>query len=279
MRRGIRIAILVKFAMVAVTPVVFLIGGTFMENREIYDCVAPVLNGEDGYVRWHILPWYPTMQNVVEILLDSPKFFQMFWNSVKITVSILAGQLLFGMPAAWGLAQYSFRGKKVIYMLFIILMMMPFQVMMLSEYLVLDRLHLMDTLAAVILPGIFSTFSVFIMYRFFCGIPKSMMEAARIDGAGELQIFFCIGLPLGSSGILSALVLSFLECWSMIEQPMTFFKTKSLWPLSMFLPEIGADNAGFSLCASFAAVLPAIFVFLSGQDYLEQGIASSASKE
>ena len=75
MRRGIRIAILVKFAMVAVTPVVFLIGGTFMENREIYDCVAPVLNGEDGYVRWHILPWYPTMQNVVEILLDSPEFF------------------------------------------------------------------------------------------------------------------------------------------------------------------------------------------------------------
>lgn len=279
MKKGIRIAILVIFAATAVLPVVFLIGGTFMENREIYDCVAPVLNGENGYVRWHILPWDPTMQNVVEILLDSPEFFQMFWNSVKITAGILAGQLLFGMPAAWGLAQYSFRGKKVIYMLFIILMMMPFQVMMLSEYLVLDRLHLMDTLAAVILPGIFSTFSVFIMYRFFCGIPKSIMEAARIDGAGELQIFFRIGLPLGSSGILSAVVLSFLECWSMIEQPMTFFKTKSLWPLSMFLPEIGADNAGFSLCASLVAVLPAIFVFLSGQDYLEQGIASSASKE
>lgn len=279
MKKGIRTAILVIFAVIAVIPVIFLIGGTFMENREIYDCVAPVLNAEDGYARWHILPWYPTMQNVVEILLDSPEFFQMFWNSVKITVGILAGQLLFGMPAAWGLAQYSFRGKKAVYMLFIILMMMPFQVMMLSEYLVLDRFHLMDTLAAVILPGIFSTFSVFIMYRFFCGIPDSVIEAARIDGAGEWQLFIRIGLPLGSSGILSAMVLSFLECWNMIEQPMTFFKTKSLWPLSMFLPEIGTDNAGFSLCASFVAVLPAIFVFLSGQDYLEQGIASSASKE
>ncbi len=279
MKKVIRIVILVIFAAAAVAPVCFLLAGTFMGNREIYDSVAPVLTGEGGYVSWHLLPRYPTMKNIVQLLLDSPEFFQMFWNSIKITACILAGQLVFGMPAAWGLARYNFYGKKMIYLLFIILMMMPFQVTMLSEYLVLDRLGILDTSAAVILPGIFSTFSVFIMYRFFCSIPIEVEEAARIDGAGELQIFFHIGIPLGSSGILSALVLSFLECWSMIEQPMTFFKTKSLWPLSMFLPRISADNAGFSLCASFAAVLPAIFVFLSGQDYLERGIASSAAKE
>ena len=210
--------------------------------------------------------------------MDSPEYFQMFWNSMLYTGAILAGQLVFGMPAAWGLARYQFRGRKMAYGLFILVMMMPFQVTMLSQYLVLNRLNLLDSPGAVILPGIFSTFSVFIMYRFFRGLPESAMEAARVDGAGELRIFICIGIPLGSPGILSAMVFSFLDCYSMLEQPMTFLKTKSLWPLSLFLPEITEQNAGFAFCASLVTVLPALFVFLAGQDYLEQGIAVGVNK-
>lgn len=267
---------LAVFALLEVSPLLFLLAGTFMGDQEIMEQTAPVLEQAEGYASWRLIPQYPTGKNIAGLLFDSPEFFQMFWNSVKITVGILAGQLVFGMPAAWGLARYSFRGKKIIYMLYIIMMMMPFQVTMLSEYLVLDQLKLLDTSAAMILPGMFSTFSVFIMYRFFCGIPESVSEAARIDGAGEWQIFFRIGIPLGASGIISAMVLSFLECWSMIEQSMTFLETKSLWPFSMFMPEINGSNAGLSLCASFVALLPALFVFMSGQDYLEQGIAYSA---
>jgi ABC-type sugar transport system, permease component len=278
MKKIVRGFFLPAFALFAVSPVIFLLAGTFMGNQEIIECISPVFMDGGGYAGWRLVPQYPTLGNVVELLLDSPEFFKMFWNSAKITVFILAGQLIFGMPAAWGMARYDFRGKKMIYTFYIVMMMMPFQVTMLSEYLVLDRLHLMDTSAAVILPGIFSTFSVFIMYRFFRGIPESIMDAARIDGAGELQIFVAVGIPLGSSGIISALVLSFLECYSMIEQPMTFLKTKSLWPLSLFLPEVSSSNAGFSMCASFAALLPAVFVFLIGQDYLEQGIAASGIK-
>ena len=228
MKKVIRYVILFSFALLEISPVLFLLAGTFMGNQEIVECVAPVLKKGDGYASWKLFPVFPTMKNIVELLLDSPEFFQMFWNSVKIAGGILAGQLIFGMPAAWGLARYSFTGKKIIYMLYIIMMMMPFQVTMLSEYLVLDRLELLDTSSAIILPGIFSTFSVFIMYRFFCGIPESILEAARIDGAGEFQIFFRLGIPLGAAGIISAMVLSFLECWSMMEQSMTFLETKKI---------------------------------------------------
>ncbi|MCD8355794.1 MAG: carbohydrate ABC transporter permease [Clostridia bacterium] len=279
MKQVISAIILTIFAFLTVAPLVFLLTGTLMGNQEIIHCISPALGQNDGYVSWHLLAQFPTLRNVIELLLDSPEFFQMFWNSVKISFGIVLGQIVFGMPAAWGLACYSFRGRKVLYLLCIVLMMMPFQVTMLSEYLVLDRLYLLDSLAAIILPGFFSTFSVFLMYRFFRSIPKSILEAARIDGAGEWQIFLGIGVPLGSSGIISAVILSFLECWSMIEQPLTFLKTKSLWPLSLFMPEIQAGNAGVSLCASFVALLPAVFIFLSGQDYLEQGIAASAVKE
>lgn len=270
---------LLFFGILCIAPVLFLFAGAFMGNREIYEYVAPALGAEEGFAHWRLLPRYPTLQNVIELLLDSPEYFQMFWNSVFYTAAILAGQLVFGLPGAWGLARYSFRGKKTVYLLFILVMMMPFQVTMLSQYLVLDRLHMLDTPWAVIMPGIFSTFTVFIMYRFFCGIPQSVMEAARIDGAGELKILFHIGIPLGSPGILSAAVLSFLDCWSLLEQPMTFFKTKSLFPLSLFLPEITQKNAGFALCASFVTVLPAVFVFFCGQEYVEQGIAAAGAKE
>ena len=117
------------------------------------------------------------------------------------------------------------------------------------------------------------------MYRFFRGIPRSLIESARLDGASEWQIFWRIGLPLGSAGVMSAMVLSFLECWSMIEQPMTFLKNRSLWPLSLYLPDIAADRAGLALAASVTALIPAILVFLYGQTYLEQGIIAAGVKE
>lgn len=279
MKKAISLILLVLLALFTIFPLLFLLIGSFMGNRELMEHFAPMLKQADGYVTWLLLPVYPTLRNFVELLFDSPEFFVMFWNSVKITGGILAGQLIFGMPAAWGLAIYEFRGRKLLYRLYIIMMMMPFQATMLSEYLVLDRLGMLDSMTAVIWPGIFSAFSVFIMYRFFGGISGSVLEAARLDGAGEIQIFFRLGIPLGSSGIMAAMVLSYLECWSMLEQPMTFLKTKSLWPLSMFLPEINSGNAGFCICVSFAVLLPAVFVFLIGQDYLEQGIATSMLKE
>jgi multiple sugar transport system permease protein len=249
-----------------------------MDSLEISELIAPVTQGTEGMAGWHLIPGYPTLQNIIELLLDSPEFYQMFWNSVKITGTILAGQLLFAMPSAWGLARYEFPGKKQIYFLYIILMMLPFQVTMLSEYLVLDKIQLLDSRWSVILPGIFSTFSVFLMYRFFAGIPEEVLEAARMDGANEWQVFCHIGVPLGYAGIISAMVLQFLECWNQIERPMAFLKTKELWPLALYLPEIDMEKAGFAMAAALLALLPALFVFLYGQDYLEQGITATVQK-
>ena len=125
-----------------------------MGNHEIYTCIAPALGKGDGPAIWHLLPQYPTLQNVVGLLFDSPEYFQMFWNSIFYTGAILAGQMLFGMPAAWGLARYSFRVRKTVYRLFILVMMMPFQVTMLSQYLVLNRLGMLDRPQSVVLPGL-----------------------------------------------------------------------------------------------------------------------------
>ena len=251
-----------------------------MGRNELTDLLLPVIKeGSKEYASWKLLPQYPTLKYYVEILLDSPGFFVMFWNSVKITAGALAGTLLVGMPAAWGFAKFDFHGKNILFTLYIALMMMPFQVMLLGNYLVLDKFGLLDSLSGIILPAAFSTFPVFIMFRFFKGIPTALLEVARLDGAGELRLFFMIAIPLGSPGVISAIVLGFLEYWNLIEQPMAFLKTKKLWPLSLYLPNIGLEQAGSAFAASMVTLAPAILVFLAGQDYLEQGIVSTAVKE
>ncbi|MDE6313103.1 MAG: carbohydrate ABC transporter permease [Lachnospiraceae bacterium] len=265
--------------LIMITPVLCLFSGAFMDQLELTELLGPVLNHTEGLAAWHFLPQFPTLQNLVELLLDSLEFYQTFWNSLKITLFTLVGQLIFAMPAAWGLAVYEFPGRKQLYFLYVILMMLPFQVTMLSEYLALDRLQLLDSHWAIIMPGVFSTFSVFLMYRFFWGVPKEVIEAARIDGAGEFIIFFHIGIPLGKAGIISAMVLQFLESFHQMERPLVFLKNKELWPLSMYLPEIDISQAGFAFCASLFALLPAVLVFLFGQEYLEQGIACTVQKE
>ena len=193
--------------------------------------------------------------------------------------SILLGQLVIGVPAAWAFAVYEVRGSRALFVLYVVLMLLPFQVTMLSSYLVLNQLGMLDTPAAVILPAVFSTFPVFLTYGGFRCIPVQLFEAARIDGAGEWRIFWKLGMPLGKSGLLSAMVLGFLEYWNMMEQPMAFLENKALWPLSLYLPEITWAQAGYAFTASIITLIPAVFVFVWGQDYLEQGIIFSGLKE
>lgn len=261
------------------TPVLFLLTGSVTSRYELGQYLAPLSDAAKGFVYWKWMPDYPAFSHYENVLLFTPQFYVVFWNSVKITAFILAGQLLVAVPAAWAFAIYPFPRRRLLFTVYLVLMLMPFQVTMLSSYLVLNGLHLMNTHGAVILPAVFSAFPVFLIYRSFCGIPKELLEAARVDGAGEWQIFWRMGIPLASGGILSSVVLGFLECWNLIEQPLAFLKDQSLWPLSLYLPEISLDQAGYAFVASVITLIPALFVFLLGRDYLERGIAASALKE
>ncbi len=278
---NIEIIILTVFCILVWLPVAMIAGGSLMSGDEFAQNLSPVLDDGNGgnMARWSIIPQYPTLRFYVELLIDSPGFFIMFWNSCKIVFPILAGQLLICVPAAWGFARYDFRFKNILLVIYLALMLMPFQVTMVSNYLVLDRLNLLNSHLGIIMPAVFSTFPVFIMYRFFRAVPASLLEAAEIDGAGEFKIFIYVGLPMGAPGIVSIIVLEFLEYWSIIEQPLTFLKDKSLWPLSLFLPDIASGSNGLYLAASVVMIIPSLLIFLFGQKYLEKGIRASGLKE
>lgn len=265
--------------LIMVLPVLMMLSNSIMGAQELKEAYGAVLGGDAGKLSARLIPVYPTLTPYVELLLDSPDFFVMFWNSVKQVFSVMLGQTAVGTMAAWAFARYEFRGRRPLFFLYMVLMVMPFQVTMVSSYLVLSRLSLLDTHLAVILPGIFSTFPVFIMEKFFRAIPKEVFEAAKVDGAGEFTTFLRIGIPLGSPGIISALILNFLEYWNAVEAPMTFLKTKSKLPLSLYLPEITTDQMGVSFVASVVMMLPAVLGFLWGRDYLQKGIEASGLKE
>ena len=266
-------------ALLTCIPVLILITGSILGEGEFNLYLAPVLMEKETLSGWKLIPDYPTFSHYGKLLFMTPQFFVLFWNSVKLVGCILAGQLLVGVPAAWAFAVYRVKGSRALFALYVVLMLLPFQVTMLSSYLVLNRLNLINTHGAVILPAVFSAFPVFLCYNGFRGIPPQFLEAARIDGAGEMTIFLKLGLPLGKGGLLSALVLGFLEYWNLMEQPMAFLQDKALWPLSLYLPEITLAQAGSAFCASVITLIPAVFVFMFGQDYLEQGIIYSGLKE
>ena len=268
---------LLPFALLVWGPLWLLFVGALTGDGELQYTLGPALTGQ-GQAQWTLLPSWPTLQPLVELLLDTPAYFVTYWNTWAQVFPQVLGQLLVGAPAAWALSRMHFRGRRELRMLYLVLMLLPFQVTMVPSYLTLHTFGLLDTVWAVILPGAFSTFPVFIMCRGFDSVPKELLEAAAIDGAGPWQQFWRIGLPVGAPGVLAALTMGFLDAWNALEQPMTFLKTPSNWPLSLYLTNTTGEDLALTMAASLIMLLPAVLIFSFGQKYLEQGLLTGAVK-
>ncbi len=260
-------------------PLMIMVAAALMPEDELYwRYLSPLGLGKDK-VRITLLPSYLSLDALEELLIRSPGFFVMFWNSCIQVLPMLLGQLLVGMPAAWAFARFEFVGRRWLFGIYVILMVLPFQVTQVSNYLVLDQTGLLNTHFALIMPGIWSTLPVFIMTKSFETVPKVLMEAAYLDGAGEFYTFLHIGVPLGYPGIVTALLLSFVDGWNALEQPITYLKDKTLWPISLYLPDIARDKAAVAFAAALITCLLPILVYLNCQEELEQGVAASGVKQ
>ncbi len=263
--------IMVVLVLLILAPIYITLIHSFMGMREIELDIGSILGGGDKMAAIPLLPTYPTLKNYRELLLYAESFYRMFWNSFLQAVPTVAGQILIAAPAAFVMAKYRFRGKRVLFWIYLAVMLMPFQVLMVSEYLVLKNISVINTHLAIILPGIFTTFPVFILMKVFMNIEDEVMEAARLDGAGAVTLLCRIGVPIGKGGIVSVAVLDFLECMNSIEAPLVFLRDKERWPLSLFFPAISVYNAGEVFAASVMIMIPAVLVFFLGDEYLETG--------
>ena len=152
-------------------------------------------------------------------------------------------------------------------------MMMPYQVTLVPNYLVLDWMKLLNTNWAIWLPGIFSPFSVYLITKYMKRIPVPLLEAARIDGASEWQVFSKICVPICKGIITSCAILVFIDYWNMVEQPLLFFTDTDKYPLSIFLSKINASEVGLAFAVATIYMVPSLLIFLYGEEQLVEGIA------
>lgn len=219
-----------------------------------------------------------TFDGYKEVFLYTPDYLMKFWNSMLISSLITVGQVILGCLGGYGFAKFNFPFKNVIFYLMIILMMMPLQVTLVPNYIVLDEMNLIGSYTGLILTGVCSTFGVFLMTQIFSSVPDSMIEAAKLDGANQLQILLKIVLPYSKNGIASLAILSFIDNWNMVEQPLVFLKDRLKYPLSVFLAEIKGTADPTAFVCSVMTMVPVFFLFMYLKDALVSGIETSSLK-
>ncbi|MCI9436591.1 MAG: carbohydrate ABC transporter permease [Lachnospiraceae bacterium] len=277
---GLATLVAAFFAILFLMPIVLTITNSFMAASEIsanYGSVfATDANGGKVYIAERVnLKFIPDMVSFSQyntVLFKSPEYLLKFWNSVILVAPIVIFQLIIASLASYGFARYRGRIREIIFFMYIILMLMPYQVTLVPNYLVSDWFNLLDTNWAIWLPGIMSPFAVFLLTKFMRRIPESVMEAAQIDGAGEWQIYRRICLPLCKGAICSAAILVFIDYWNMVEQPLILLTDAETHPLSVFLSKINAGEIGLAFAVATIYMVPSLLIFLYGEEYLVDGI-------
>ncbi len=292
--RVILFAIALLFASSFLMPIVLTCANSFMQETEItsnYGVIfesltqqEPAYWGEQksfksSYVsksaNLKFIPDMVTLKQYYTVLLQSPDYLLKFWNSVILVVPIVAGQVFIALAAAYCFTRFRSFKKEILFFAYVIMMLMPYQVTLVPNFLVTKWLGILDTRAAVILPGIFSTFSVFLLTKFMRRIPNGLIEAAELDGATEWQIFTRICIPLCKSAIASTAILVFIDYWNMVEQPLILLADQDKHPLSVFLSQINNGEVGLAFAVAVIYMIPTILIYLYGEEYLIDGISYS----
>jgi multiple sugar transport system permease protein len=194
-----------------------------------------------------------------------------------LVVPIVVFQLLVAVLASYGFTRTKGKISTIIFFVYIILMMMPNQVTLVPNYLVLQKMGLLNTNWAIWLPGIFSPFSVYLITKYMKRIPSSVLEAAKIDGANEWQLFTKICLPISKSIITTCAILVFIDYWNMVEQPLLLFTDSDKYPLSIFLSKINKTDVGLAFAVATIYMIPSLLLFLYGEESLVEGVAYQGS--
>jgi multiple sugar transport system permease protein len=279
------------FAVSFLLPTILTFANSFMAEQEISSNYGIIFNdytsSDDGgkkttsyrseSVNLKLIPDKVVGTQYETVLLKSPDYLMKFWNSVLLTLPIMIFQIVIALGASYCFARFRGRIRELIFFLYLVLMLMPYQVTLVPNYLVANELNLLDTRWSIILPGIFAPFSVYLLTKYMRRIPESVIEAAKLDGANEWQIFRKIAIPMCKGPIASVAILVFIDYWNMVEQPLIMLSDSAFHPLSVFLSQINKGEIGLAFAIATIYMVPPILIFLYGEEYLVDGIAYSGS--
>lgn len=251
------------------TPVYYMVSTSFKDETEVF--ALPI----------HWIPHQFSPQNYPEAFALAP-FGQYFLNSVIVATAVVLSTLLFSALAGYGFAKFHFPGKNIAFIIVLSTMMVPFQVLLIPLYLLVYSLGWANNYAGLIIPGALSAFGVFLMRQFCLTLPDELLDAARIDGAGEVRIFWAIVMPLLMPPLASLAIITFLGSWNNFLWPLIVVNKAYLFTLPVgmtaFRQPLREPFWTYLMAVSTVATLPVILVFLLLQRYFIQGVVLSGLK-
>lgn len=280
----VRTFVAVIFVIFFVIPIILTICNSFMSETEITANYGKIFETSDvgshkfiaEKVNLKFIPDKVSFSQYITVLFKSPDYLIKFWNSVIYVVPIVFVQLLIAALAAYGFTRFRGKKREILFFLYTIIMLMPYQVTLVPNYMVSYWLHILNSRWSILLPGFFSPFSVYLLTKYMRRISPAIIEAAKIDGAGEWQIFRHVCMPLCKSALFSVGILVFMDYWNMVEQPLILLDNQDKYPLSIFLSKINSGEIGLAFAVAVIYMIPSLLVFLYGEEYLVDGITSQA---
>ena len=219
-----------------------------------------------------------TLKYYYEVFLGQSQYLLRFWKSFGLSLAIALGQLVISVLAAFGFARYKFLGKHGLFFTLMILMILPLQVTLMPNFIILEKANLLNTYAALILPAIILPLGTFILTQSFRAIPGSVIEAARLDGCKLPKLLLRVVVPMSRNALICVLLLSFLDAWNMVEQPITYLKNFADYPISVALASVPPGDPTVLLTACVLVTLPPLFLFAFFNRELTEGIALGGEK-
>jgi multiple sugar transport system permease protein len=266
--RPLRVLICAVVSLVMIFPVYCMVVVSLTPNADLYD---------DGA---HLLPSHLTLANFTGLFSRFP-LDQWFTNSVLVALITTALSVVVNLLAGYALAKLRFAGRSAVFLLVLSTLMIPTQAIMIPQFRMVSGLGLYGTFWAVILPSASTALGIFLARQFMLSVPDELLEAARVDGAGNLRIFARIVLPLSKPLIAVMVLLAFMGQWNDFLWPLITLKDPQLYTLPValrFLQGQFVQNYGGLMAMALMASLPLVVLFLTLQRYFVEGLARSGLK-
>lgn len=260
--------LLIGLTVLTLLPLVWMLSASLKLDSEVF--TVPI--------QW--LPKTFHWDNYIKVWQKIP--FALFtWNSIKLTVIVTIVQVFTCSFAAYGFTKCNFRGRDTLFLCYIATIAIPWQIYMLPQYSLMQKMHLVDTHIGYVFLQAFVAFGVFLLRQFYQGIPNELLEAARIDGLSEYGIYGRVVLPLAKPALTTLTIFTFVTIWNDFMGPMIYFNSESrkTIPLGirMFLGQY-STNYELIMAASVLSLIPIFVVYVPCQRFFVQGIATSGLK-
>jgi len=267
--KSIVYAILVLYAIVTLVPFLWALSSSFKTLEEI---VSGSMN---------LVPQNFTLDNYKQIFIEQELFPRWLFNSVLVAVSVTMLNLLFNSMAGYALARLSFPGRKTIFIIILAVLMIPAQVTMIPNYLILKQLGWLNSYQGMIVPAMINATFIFMMRQFFINFPKELEEAAALDGLSRIGIFFRIVLPLARPALAAQAIFVFMGSWNDFMRPLIILSDPQLFTLPLGLNSFKGQFISYwnyIMAASMVFTLPVLVIYAFFNRYFIKGISFTGGK-